>query len=97
MAKTLSGQVAAEGITVNNVCPGTILTDRIHNLAKANAERTGQTVEQALAAMQASIPAGRIGKPEELGALVTFLASEKAAYITGATIQIDGGACLGLL
>lgn len=97
MAKTLAGQVAAEGITVNNVCPGTILTDRIHNLAKANAERSGQTVEQALAAMQASIPAGRIGKPEELGALVTFLASEKAAYITGATIQIDGGAYLGLL
>jgi 3-oxoacyl-[acyl-carrier protein] reductase len=97
MAKTLAGQVAAEGITVNNVCPGTILTDRIRNLAKANAERSGQSVEQALAAMQASIPAGRIGKPEELGALVTFLASEKAAYITGATIQIDGGAYLGLL
>ena len=97
MAKTLSLQVAAEGITVNNVCPGTILTDRVRNLAANTAQQQGITPEQALQDMQADIPMGRLGRPEELAALITFLASERASYITGATIQVDGGLYKGLL
>ncbi len=97
MAKTLAGQVAAEGITVNNVCPGYMLTDRVRALAADRAAREGRTVEEVLAESQAAIPMGRLGRPEELAALIAFLASEKASYITGATIQVDGGAIQGLL
>ncbi len=97
MAKTLAGQVAAQGITVNNVCPGYTLTDRVYNLAKANAQAENTSVKEIMSRWQVSIPARRLGKPEELAALVAFLASEQAAYITGATIQIDGGFVQGLL
>ncbi|MCD6518814.1 MAG: SDR family oxidoreductase [Anaerolineae bacterium] len=97
MAKTLSDQVAADGITVNNVCPGYTLTDRVWNLAKSTAEAEGKPVEEVLAQWEATIPARRLGKPEELAALITFLASEKAAYITGTTIPIDGGLVRSLL
>ena len=97
MAKTLSLQVAADGITVNNVCPGTILTDRVRSLAANTAQVQGITPEQALQQMQADIPMGRLGRPEELAALIAFLASERASYITGATIQVDGGLYRGLL
>jgi 3-oxoacyl-[acyl-carrier protein] reductase len=97
MAKTLAGQVAAEGITVNNVCPGYMLTDRVRQLAAATAERFGGTSDEVIAEWQQAIPAGRLGRPEELAALVTFLASEQAAYLTGTTIQMDGGMVKGLL
>ena len=96
MAKTLSGQVAAEGITVNNVCPGSILTDRIHSLVRYDAETQGRSVDEVMAEWAAAIPMQRIGQPEELAALIAFLASERAAYITGATIQVDGGQSGGL-
>jgi 3-oxoacyl-[acyl-carrier protein] reductase len=97
MAKTLAGQVAAEGITVNNICPGYILTDRVREVARASTDQGGRSIEQAIQDIAGSIPVGRLGRPEELGALVAFLASEQAAYITGATIQIDGGMYRGLL
>jgi 3-oxoacyl-[acyl-carrier protein] reductase len=97
MAKTLSGQVAGEGITVNNVCPGSILTDRITQLTQDDAQREGITFDEALERRAAAIPMKRIGRPEELAALITFLASERAAYITGATIQVDGGAFSGVM
>ncbi|MHB0858543.1 MAG: SDR family oxidoreductase [Anaerolineae bacterium] len=97
MAKTLSGQVAAEGITVNNVCPGYHLTDRMRNLAQDTAKTEGRSPQDVIDAWEADIPARRLGRPEELAALVAFLASERAAYITGATIQVDGGAVRGLL
>lgn len=97
MAKTLASQVAAKGITVNNVCPGYMLTDRVRNLAADRATHEGRTVEEVLAESQAAIPMGRLGRPEELAALIAFLASERASYITGATIQVDGGAIQGLL
>jgi len=97
MAKTLATQVAAEGITVNNVCPGYTLTDRVKKLVAAQAQAEGSSVEEIMRRSVSEIPAGRMGRPEELAALVAFLASEQAAYITGVTIQVDGGAYRGLL
>lgn len=88
MAKTLSQELAPDNITVNNVCPGLFLTQRIKDLYK-DEEKMKEVIK--------AIPMGRLGKPEELAALVTFLASEKASFITGATIQIDGGMCRSLL
>lgn len=97
MAKTLSLEVAAEGITVNNVCPGYTLTDRVRHLNAARAAAEGRTVEEIMAESLAAIPMKRLGKPDELAALIAFLASQQAAYITGATIQVDGGAVQSLL
>jgi 3-oxoacyl-[acyl-carrier protein] reductase len=92
LAKSLSFELAPDTITVNNVCPGRFLTDRIrqgHALQEQMAQ--GKSESEALRFITQDIPMRRIGKPEELGALVAFLASEQAGYITGTTIQIDGG------
>ena len=97
LAKTLSAQLAADGITVNNVAPGYTRTDRVLALARARAAGGDQTVESVLADTVANLPMGRLGEPGELAALVAFLASEQAAYITGATIQVDGGYVASLL
>ncbi|GAB3933535.1 SDR family oxidoreductase [Mucilaginibacter myungsuensis] len=92
MAKMLADEFGPYNITVNNVAPGLILTDRIkHTLPK------DVDPEQAIKDKAKAIPLGRIGKPEELAALVAFLASEQAAYISGTTIQVDGGASRGIL
>ena len=96
LAKTLSNEFGPYNITVNNVCPGRILTDRITHLAGEKAKREGTSVEDALAAMETDVPLRRIGRPEELASLVVFLASEKASYITGTTIQVDGGLTKGI-
>lgn len=91
MAKMLADEFGPYNITVNNVAPGLILTDRIkHTLPKDT------DPEQAMQEKAKAIPLGRIGKPEELAALVAFLASEQAAYISGTTIQVDGGASRGI-
>jgi len=98
LTKTLSIELAPDNITVNNVCPGRLLTDRLHQIYHLN-ERVQQGENQAsiLVEMAQGIPMGRVGKPEELGALVAFLASQQAAYITGTTIQVDGGLVRSLL
>ncbi len=98
LAKTLSVELAPDNITVNNVCPGRILTDRLRQIYHIN-ERVQQGVseEAVLKEMAQDVPMGRVGKPEELGALVAFLASQQAAYITGTTIQVDGGLVRSLL
>jgi 3-oxoacyl-[acyl-carrier protein] reductase len=90
-AKTLAGEVAPHGITVNNVMPGYTRTDRIIELAEKNAVLRGTTPEQELGRSAEQIPAGRVGEPEEPGALIAFLASERASYITGTSIPVDGG------
>jgi 3-oxoacyl-[acyl-carrier protein] reductase len=87
MAKLMADEVGAYNITVNNVAPGLILTDRIKHTLPKDADP-----EEAMNEKAKNIPLGRIGKPEELAALVAFLASEQASYISGQTIQVDGGA-----
>jgi len=90
-SKTLANEVAADGICVNVVLPGRIATDRIRSLDEARAGREGKTYEEVVAASTASIPARRYGKPEEYADAVTFLASERAAFITGSVVRVDGG------
>ncbi|MCX7634701.1 MAG: SDR family oxidoreductase [Syntrophales bacterium] len=97
LAKTLSTELAPYNITVNSVCPGYTLTDRVRNLAKTMAAKEGTTPETVIRRWEASIPMGRLGTPEEFAALVAFLASEQAGYITGAAIQIDGGWYRGVM
>jgi 3-oxoacyl-[acyl-carrier protein] reductase len=90
-ARTLANEVAAEGITVNNVMPGYTRTERLVHLAEHNAQNRGIEVEEAYTAWEKEIPMGRLGEPEELAALVAFLASQRASYITGTSIPVDGG------
>lgn len=96
-AKTLAAELASDKILVNNVCPGIIFTDRIKQLATVRAEEAGITFDEAIERMTADIPLGRIGNTEEFANMVVFLASEKASYITGTTIQVDGGMVRSLL
>jgi len=90
-AKTLADEVAKENILVNNVAPGFLRTDRMMEVIEHMGDATGATPEQAMEMLESRIPMGRIGRPEELANLVVFLASDAASYITGATIQVDGG------
>jgi 3-oxoacyl-[acyl-carrier protein] reductase len=96
-AKSLSNELAAEGILVNCVCTGFMLTERVEELAMSLAAGKGTSASEILRGWEAQIPMGRLGKPEELADLVVFLASERASYITGASIAVDGGYCRGLL
>ena len=91
-AKTLASEVAADGVTVNTLLPGRIDTPRIQKLDQANADRMGVTPTEAQAKSVESIPVGRLGDPAEFGAVAAFLASPRAAYVTGSLIRIDGGA-----
>ena len=91
-SKTLAAEVAKDGITANLVLPGRIQTDRVDELDAANAKAQGKSVEEIAAAARASIPAGRYGRVEEFADVVCFLASERASYITGSLIRVDGGA-----
>ena len=95
-AKSISFELAREGITVNNVAPGYTRTERLAELAEHISSRVGSTVEDVFAGWESTVPARRLGKPEELAAVVAFLASERAGYVTGVTIQVDGGSVLGL-
>ncbi len=96
MAKSLAEETAKDGILVNNAAPGSFLTDRLASLLEAGARKTGRTREQALESLTAGIPLGRAGRPEEFADAVVFLCSERASYITGATLVVDGGATRGL-
>jgi 3-oxoacyl-[acyl-carrier protein] reductase len=97
VAKTLATQVASEGITINNVAPGYTRTERIVEIFDARAAAQGKSAEEVMAETTADYPMNRMGEPEELAALVAFLASERASYITGATIQVDGGYVRGMM
>jgi 3-oxoacyl-[acyl-carrier protein] reductase len=90
--KSLSQQIGADGITANTVCPGYHLTERLKNLSLSIAKKEGVSIEDVYARWAASTPMKRIGDPTEFAAIVAFLCSERASYLTGTVIQVDGGA-----
>lgn len=96
-ARTLANEVAPLGITVNNILPGYTRTERVEQLSDAAAKREGITREAAVGKWEAEIPMRRLGEPLEFAALAAFLASERASYITGTSISVDGGWIKGLL
>ena len=91
LAKSLANELAPWGITVNVVCPGMTDTERLRALNQAVADRSGISLEQVVAERTKSIPMRRLGRPEEIAAAVTFLASRRAAYVTGTVTAVDGG------
>lgn len=96
-AKTVSNEVAAEGVTVNNVAPGYTLTERQDELAEVRGKAAGKSKQEIIESWALQAPIGRMAEPEEIAAAVAFLASERASYITGVTLQVDGGWVRGLL
>ena len=96
-SRTLANEVATDGITVNTILPGFMNTERVVELNQATAAREGVAVEAVERRFREQIPMRRIGEPHELAALAVFLASERASYITGQSIPVDGGWVRGLL
>lgn len=90
-ARTLANEVALFGVTVNNLLPGYTRTDRVEELARAAAGKTGASDKETFSKWEKEIPMGRLGEPREFAALAAFLASERASYITGSSIAVDGG------
>ena len=96
-AKTVSNEVAAEGVTVNNVAPGYTLTERQDELAEVRGKAAGKSKQEVIESWALQAPMRRMAQPEEIAAAVAFLASERASYITGVTLQVDGGWVKSLL
>jgi 3-oxoacyl-[acyl-carrier protein] reductase len=97
LARTLANEYAADGITVNNVCPGYTRTTGLDSLASTISQRSGSKPEEVFAHWEREIPAGRLGTPQEFAAVVAFLASERASYVNGTSIAVDGGLVRSLL
>jgi len=97
LARTLANEFGPHGITVNNVCPGYTMTDRLNELVEKQARDAGVSHDAIRQKWTSQIPLGRLARPEEFAALVTFLVSERASYITGTTIAVDGGWVRSLL
>lgn len=94
-AKTLANQVAGDNVLVNTVCPGFTNTDRVTQILEQQSAASGKSTEEIAAAIATQIPMQRIGEPEEIANLAVFLGSEAASYITGTSIQVDGGSVQG--
>ena len=90
-AKSLADEVASDGVTVNVLCPGYMRTQRSIELMERRARTSGETVEAVTEQLATSIPARRMGEPRELAAVAAFLASDRASYVTGVALQVDGG------
>jgi 3-oxoacyl-[acyl-carrier protein] reductase len=97
LVKTLANEYGADGITVNNICPGYTRTERLDELAEMMGARSGASAEEVFAGWKKLIPAGRLGTPEEFAAVVAFLASERASYVNGVSLTVDGGTTRSLL
>src|SRR5258705_177820 len=97
LAKTLSVELAPQKIRVNTLIPGRIATDRLQQLDEINAKRSGIPLEEHQSRAVAAIPLGRYGRPDDFGRVGAFLLSDAASYITGASVQVDGGLIKGLL
>ena len=97
LAKTLSREFGRHRITVNNVGPGLTLTDRIRPVLEAQAKSEGRTFEEMRDERAKRIPVGRMGEPEDVAAMIVFLASKQARQITGQTILVDGGATAAVM
>jgi 3-oxoacyl-[acyl-carrier protein] reductase len=97
LSKTLAAELGRDNILINTVCPGRILTDRLRAHMGARARQAGMGLEEYLPTAAADVPLGRIGSAEEFANVVVFLASERASYVTGVAIQVDGGLVRGLL
>jgi 3-oxoacyl-[acyl-carrier protein] reductase len=95
--KSLAGEVAKDGVLVNTVCTGAFATDRIEELFRNLAKKSGRSIEEERAAYVARIPVGRLGDPAEFGSFVAFLCSERASFLTGVALSYDGGANPALL
>ena len=96
LVRSLATQYGPDNITINNVGPGYTATDRVKELAQSNAQATGRTATDYEAEIAKDIPLRRLAKPEEVADTIVWLASERAAYITGQTILVDGGVYRGL-
>jgi 3-oxoacyl-[acyl-carrier protein] reductase len=95
LAKSLSNEFAKDNILINNVCPGYMRTERTIELAERQSKKTGLKPEEIINGFGKAAPLARVGEPDELAGMIAFLASERASYITGATIPVDGGRYLG--
>jgi len=95
-AKTLSNDIAKYNVTVNNIAPGYTLTNRLYELAVSEAKKKGTSHEEILVNMTKEIPMNRLARAEEVASAAIFLASSQASYITGNTIQVDGGWIRGI-
>ena len=97
LAKTLSIELGPQRITINTICPGFINTSRLEKVFRQQAEAEGRSFDAFVADLARSIPVGRLGTPEDIAALVALLVSPRGSFITGATIQVDGGSRQSLL
>jgi 3-oxoacyl-[acyl-carrier protein] reductase len=96
-SKSLSRELARDGITVNCICTGFTDTERLHDLARAAAKRRGVSVEAVFSGWRSAVPRASLGRPEEIAAAVTFLCSERASYVNGVSLAVDGGEAHSLL